>query len=385
MGNARWCVARMWHCLFSMFTIDRYLRLIISRYVMREVTAPFVAVVVVVSVVFLGYTLSLFLASAGDGALSAGQVVTLSLLKTIIALEVLLPIALYVAVVLGMGRLYSDSEMDSLRAAGLGEVQILIPILRLALLLALLVGVLSTLVRPRMAIALYTLRARAEVSAEIDRIKADRFYSYSASGRTVFIDSMHGSLGELEGVFIRTRNAEGLQVISAREGRFVDNATATHHELTLRGASVFKRTASGHDLFGEFAEFTILLPIKQPEPVAHRPKIASTWELSRSRGLPERAEFEWRLSTPISTLLLAMLAVPLSRSRPRQGRYARMLVALVVYAVYFNALGMARTWVEQGRMMTIAWVPGMLALAVVVWYIPWYRLVRRRRTRPHGD
>src|SRR3546814_13155267 len=100
---------------------------------MRECTSPFVAVVAVVLIVFLAYTLSLCLASAGDGVLSAGQVVTLSLLKTVIALEVLLPIALYVAVVLGMGRLYSDSEMDFLRAAGLGEIQILIPILRLAL------------------------------------------------------------------------------------------------------------------------------------------------------------------------------------------------------------------------------------------------------------
>src|SRR3546814_16305026 len=75
-----------------------------------------------------------------------------TLFRSVIALEVLLPIALYVAVVLGMGRLYSDSEMDFLRAAGLGEIQILIPILRLALLLALLVGVLSTVVRPRIAI-----------------------------------------------------------------------------------------------------------------------------------------------------------------------------------------------------------------------------------------
>lgn len=358
--------------------------MIIARYVMREVTAPFVAVVAVVSIVFLAYTLSLFLASAGDGVLSAGQVVTLSLLKTVIALEVLLPIALYVAVVLGMGRLYSDSEMDALGAAGLGEVQILVPILRLALLLALLVGLLSTVVRPQIAIALYTLRARAEASAEIDRIKAERFYTYSASGRTVFIDSMQGAKGELKGVFIRTRNSEGLQVITARDGRFVDNATATHHELTLRGASVFKRTASGHDLFGEFAQFTILLPIKQPEPIAHRPKIVSTWDLAHSRGFPERAEFEWRLSTPISTLLLAMLAVPLSRSRPRQGRYARMLVALIVYAAYFNALGVARTWVEQGRMTTIAWVPGLLALAVVICYVPWYIVFRRRRVRSKG-
>src|SRR3546814_4523967 len=84
MGSACPCTvcARSDRGLAAISAIDRRPRLIISRYVMREVTAPCVAVVAVVSIVFLAYTLSLFLASAGDGVLSAGQVVTLSLLKT---------------------------------------------------------------------------------------------------------------------------------------------------------------------------------------------------------------------------------------------------------------------------------------------------------------
>ncbi|MDX2298140.1 MAG: LPS export ABC transporter permease LptF [Xanthomonadaceae bacterium] len=358
--------------------------MIINRYLVREVTGPFVAVSAVLVIVFMTYSLTVFLTDASEGLLGAGQVAALTLLKTVIALEVLLPIGLYVAVMLGMGRLYNDSEMDAVRAAGMGEAQILMPILRLALLLALLVALLSMVVRPLVYNTLLTLRAQAEANSEIDRIKSGRFYSYSASGRTVFIEATRGSLDNLQGVFIRTRNAEGLQVISAREGRFVQRATPTHHQLTLRDSSVFKRTTSGRDVFGEFAEFTVLLPIKQPEPVASRPKIASTLDLRYVGNPRERAEFEWRLSTPVSTLLLAMLAIPLSRSRPRQGRYARMLVALVVYALYFNLLRMTRNWVEQDSMATIAWVPGILALAIVIWYVPWRSLWRRFRVKSHA-
>lgn len=359
--------------------------MIINRYLVREVSGPFVAVSALLVIVFMTYSLTVFLTDASEGLLGAGQVARLTVLKTVIALEVLLPIALYVAVMLGMGRLYSDSEMDALRAAGMGELQILMPILRLALILAVLVGVLSTVLRPLVYNSLYTLRAQAEANSEIDRIKAGRFYSYSASGRTVFIENTRGSLDKLQGVFIRTRNEEGLQVISAREGRFVQNATATHHELTLRDSSVFKRTASGRDVFGQFADFTILLPIKQPEPVSNRPKIASTLELGSRTGPRERAEFEWRLSTPISTLLLAMLAIPLSRSRPRQGRYARMLVALIVYALYFNLQRMTLSWVEQGTLATIAWAPAGLAVVIVIWYVPWHRLLHRFRAGSHAS
>src|SRR3546814_4612496 len=93
------------------------------------------------------YSLTVFLTDASQGLLSAGQLVALTLLKTVIALEVLLPIALYVAVMLGMGRLYNDSEMDALRAAGMGELQIVMPMLRLALILAILVGLLSAFIR----------------------------------------------------------------------------------------------------------------------------------------------------------------------------------------------------------------------------------------------
>jgi len=107
--------------------------------------------------------------------------------------------------------------------------------------------------------------------------------------------------------------------------------------------------------------------------------------LYHSQDPDDRAEFQWRISTPISVLLLTILAVPLSRSRPRQGRYAGLVIALLVYALYFNMVTVARTWVEQGSAMSIWWAPGTLALAVVAAYQPWGRwFARWRRKRQHA-
>jgi len=63
-----------------------------------------------------------------------------------------------------------------------------------------------------------------------------------------------------------------------------------------------------------------------------------------------RAELHWRLGLPLATLLLALLAVPLSRSRPRQGRFARLFAGAVLYLVYMNLLALGRSWLGHGQL-----------------------------------
>jgi lipopolysaccharide export system permease protein len=118
--------------------------------------------------------------------------------------------------------------------------------------------------------------------------------------------------------------------------------------------------------------------------VGYKTKSTSTFDLRDSGGTEDLAEFQWRMSTPLSALLLTLLAIPLSRSKPRQGRYARILAAIVIYAVYFNLLDVGRTWVESGTSPGIWWVPMLLGLLVLVLYVPWLRFARklpRRKVR----
>ncbi|PKL97289.1 MAG: hypothetical protein CVV17_12350, partial [Gammaproteobacteria bacterium HGW-Gammaproteobacteria-7] len=140
----------------------------------------------------------------------------------------------------------------------------------------------------------------------------------------------------------------------------------------------------GPDVFGTFDSFILRVPIRQPAPVSERPKMRPTVELFGSPDPNERAELQWRLSTPVSTLLLALLAIPLSRSKPRAGRYGKLLLALGLYVLYFNLLGMARTWVEQQTLASIWWVPGLLAGITVAALTPWRRLRARFASIRHA-
>ena len=75
------------------------------------------------------------------------------------------------------------------------------------------------------------------------------------------------------------------------------------------------------------------------------------------------------MSTPLSTLLLGMLGVPLSRVIPRQGKYAKMGIAILIYSGYYLLGTSARTWVEKGVISAfpgIWWVPALLAVVLII-------------------
>ncbi len=343
---------------------------IIDHYLIREVTYPLMAIFTGLVVIFITFSLSRFLVDADAGLLQPAEVAQLTMLKSIISLDVLLPLSLFLGVMTGLGRLYSDSEIYAMRASGISEARLLRPLMRLALVLAILVGLLSTWARPWAYTQSYEIKARAEASAETGRIRAARFYDYGEHDRTVFIERIAENGRDLDGVFVRTRKGDDLQIITATKGEFEYFFKPMFHRLKLLDARILKKVKDGTDLSGQFGSFSLFLPAQSPKPPSYMVKAASTNKLRQSSDSIDRAEFQWRLSTPVSALLLALAAIPLSRSQPRKGRYARMLLALGIYAVYFNLLDVSRSWVEQGSSNYIWWVPGLLSLVVASLYLP---------------
>lgn len=350
----------------------------------REVGLPFLAVAAVLVLIFASYSLTRHLVDANAGLLLPGEVFRLTALRAVISLEVLLPLSFFLAVMIGMGRLFSDSEIYAMRAGGISELRLMRPVMLLALLLALLTAVLSLVARPWAYGVSYAVRAEAEAAADVDRIREARFYRFEEEGRTVFIEEIVEAGRAVHGVFVSSRRGDDLQVITAVDGELEFQARPDHHRLTLFDAQVFKRVADAPDLAARLGSFALWLPVGRPEPVGYRTKASPSVALESSTAGEDRAELQWRLSTPVSALLLALLAIPLSRSRPRQGRFGRILVALGVYAVYFNLLDVSRTWVEQGTARAIWWVPGLLLAVIVPLYLPWRRWLGRLRTDHRG-
>ncbi len=352
---------------------------IIDHYLLREVLHPLLGIFIALVVIFITFSLSRFLVDADAGLLQASEVARLTLLKSIISLDTLLPLSLFLAVMTGLGRLYTDSEIYAMRASGISEARLLRPLMRLALVLAVVVTVLSTWARPWAYAQSYQVKANAEASAETGRIRAARFYTFGDSRRTVFIDKIAENGSDLDGIFVRTRKDRDLQVITATKGVFEYLFKPMLHRLQLTDARVLRKVQDGTDFSAQFDTFTLWLPAETPKPPGYKVKSATTKNLWQSSDPTGQAEFQWRLSTPVSALLLALAAIPLSRSRPRQGRYAKMLLALVIYSVYFFLLDVSRSWVEQGSSAYIWWVPGLLSLVVAGLYIPATLKLRKDR------
>lgn len=358
---------------------ERVKALIINRYLVRELLLPFFAVGGVLTVIFTTYSMTRFLDKAADGLLRVSEVLQLTALKSFIAQEVLLPVSLFVALVIALGRLYSDWEMTALRSFGFAERQVLFPIMSVALGFSLVVAAFSLIGRPWAYEYLYRLEVEAEATSELERIKPGRFYLYDDAARTVFIEELEVEDDEIRGLFVRSMIGDDLEIISAPSGTVREHVSDKNHRVDLRNAQVYRKSAEGTDFLGIFGELRIFVPVAAVQPVGYKPKSQNSFVLRESDAPIDQAEYQWRLSAPVSTILLALLAVLLGRSRPRQGRFARLTVAVIIYAVYFNVLGIGRTWVEQGSAATLWWVPVAFAVVIVLGYVPWARWFRRPR------
>lgn len=345
--------------------------MIIDRYLLRRLLPAVAGVAVVLSTIFATFSLARFLTDASAGVLQLSEVFQLTALRWLIAQDVLLPIALYLGLILSWGRLREDLEIDALRAGGLSEFRLLRSAMGLAVLLAAGVAVCSLWLRPWAWQAAYAIEADADASADIQRITSAEFNAY-ANNRTVFIERIEPG-GALTGVFIRKRSGGDFELLSAPSGEFTAYVTHDSHELRLREARVFLESGDDPGVLSRIGELTLRIEASGPQPFDDKSKAQDTRTLMASADNHDRAELQWRLSAPLSVFLLLATAVPLTRSGPREGRYARLLVAVAVYAVYFNFIGVGRTWVEQGQWRSIVWIH--LALLAFAFAVGRYRRV----------
>ncbi len=343
--------------------------MLLDRYLIREISKPLALISGILVVIFTSYSTTRFLSDAATGTLSTSAVFDLITLKTVIALEVLLPIALYLSVVLALGRLHSDSEITALNAAGVGMWQLLRPVLGLALLLAVVVGGLSLHIRPWAYQTSYQLKARAEATLDVDTLESDRFYVGPSGDYVVFVDRHDPRSDRLRGVFVQAHISRYSRVIFAQHASRRSGTPGGEQVFVFQDGHVYELDRNGsQDRIMGFKR--LVLELETPEvDLGYKRKAASNAHLANSQNLADLAELQWRLSTPLSTLLLGVLGVPLSHVAPRRGRYAKLLAAALLYALYYNLLDIARTWLEQGYIGAfpgIWWVPTLLAALLVV-------------------
>jgi lipopolysaccharide export system permease protein len=343
--------------------------MIISRYLLREILGPLVVALCVLCALFTSFGAAAFLSDAVNGLLPTNIIYQVIGLRTLIALEVLIPISLYLAVVMALGRLYADSEITALFALGLTPVRLMGIVLGLSLCMAVIVAGLSLVVRPWAYARAHQLASVAAASLNTRNMQAGTFYGGKNGGRTIFIEQRAGPAAPARGVFVQLMlPGGGTRIIYAsaiEETLHVDGSSLMH----LTDAHIYDIGLNGEssDVVLNATDLVLRLASPTVDPPEYSAIAASTAHLRASDSAVDIAEFQWRLSTSVSTLLLGMLGVPLSRAPPRQRRNAGVGVAMLVYAGYYLLYESARTWVQTGVIPAFPglWIaPALLAVVL---------------------
>jgi lipopolysaccharide export system permease protein len=343
----------------------------VQRYVLREVVQTWLAVTGVLVAILVSNQLSRVLGQAADNQYGRHVVLDLIALGAIMNLSVIVPVGLLLAVVLTLGRLYHDSEMAALQACGFAPARLLVPLFCFASVIAVGLAWLVFVQVPQADSQVQLLRQSALKEAQFGQLDAGRFRSFSG-GDAVFYAERVDQEGVLHNVFVQRETAGRIEVALADTATYSKAALNGMHLVTLFNGRRYEGVP-GRDDFRviEFREHGI--PIATPSDVAgtRDPDTKPTRELLGSHDPSDVAQLQFRTSTPLMALVLTLIAVPLSRLRPRQGRYTHVGFAIVVYFVYSNLLSAAKVWIEKGDLPPVigVWWVHLAALALGVYLV----------------
>lgn len=347
--------------------------MIYKRYLASEILRSAAGVVAIVVIIFACDCAIKYLSESVAGSLPPAMVGYLIFLRVAIGLEVILPVAFFLAVIIALGRLYKDSEMTAFGACGLGMINTLKTILFLSLPVAMLSAVTSLSVRPMAWSEIYRVVDEAQHQFDISRLYPSTFLKIRSGKVVFFADEVCKAGNTAQNVFVHITEGENRRVIRAQEMFQEAPTQGGLLNLTFKNGTIYEPPSKVDPAkVTRFNQVQYTVAGQIPENPHYRRKATATSQLIGSERPHDIAELQWRLSAPLSTLLLALLAVPLSKSSPRKGKFARIGLAIIIFAVYFQLFTIARTWVDRTYVPSfpgIWWVPALLFLLalVVLW------------------
>lgn len=343
--------------------------MIFQRYLAREIIVTFLAVTLVLSLIYASATFLRFLGDVAGGGIPASATLSILGLKLLGSMGHLLPLALYLAVLLGFGRLYRDQEMTALSACGIGPNRLLRIVFVLASVIAVGIGAITLYAAPWAERQVLHIRANAEAQASFASLAAGRFTSFRGANAVFYVERASEDKREMEGVFAHRRvNGVGFVLTADKAYQTVDIETGERFVVFVDGYRYEGTPGQADFKVTRYREHGLRIPAPEALTPEFRKATRPTQQIWNSDRPDDRAELQWRLGVPASAVIMALLSVLLSKAKPRQGRYANLFTAIVIYMVYSNLLGVGEKWYEQGQtpaILGIWWVHG-LALALLL-------------------
>ncbi len=361
--------------------------MILRRLIYREMTRSFLAVFSLLTLIYLSTRFIRYLDKAVSGKIGADQILEMLGLRLTTALVVLLPLCLFVAVLLVFGRMQRDNEIVAIENAGLGLPFFLGSVLRYAVVAGLVILALSFFVAPQAEQRMAELQAQARSQADLIGITAGKFKEFSKGERVIYVEKINDDRTRMENVFLQVREGDKLGVLTSGSAALETDPETGDRFVVFRDGRRYDGIPGDLDYaVTEYEKYAVR--IDRGRSRARRSIESMPLKTLLRGGRNEYiAELQWRVSMPLSALLLTIFGTLLAFSRVGREPYLGAITAVLIYFTYSNLLGISKSLIDRGQLspwLGLWWVHLILAgLCALLYFHPqlsrWWLSRRRRR------
>ncbi len=337
--------------------------MVFQRAVRREFAHSAAGVFVALFAIMVSIQAIRLLGDAAAGRVASEAVLALLGFAALNYSAYLLALTLFVAVLLSLSRAYRDSEMVVWFSSGVSLTKWVRPVLVFGAPLVLAIAVLTLVLSPWAHRMSAEFKQQITVRSDASQVGPGSFKEAASTDRVVFVEAISEDETSVRNVFISavqhgklgvTMASKGYQETAENGDRFMVLEKGRRYEV-VPGTPEFR--------IMEFDAYSLRVETREARGIEKTVAAEKTLDLMRSQDRRDRAELLWRINVPISAVVLALLAIPLSFVNPRAGRSANMILALLVYMIYSNVLTMTQAWVAQGR---ISFAVGLVSVHLVM-------------------
>ena len=361
--------------------------MIFRRSLVRELTATAVGLfLVLLGILFTNLVLRL-LARAAGGAVAPEGLLALLGFNALFYFNILLSVTVFVATLLTLTRWYRDSEMIVWFTSGQALTACLRPILWFAAPFFFAILGLSFFLSPWAEQRKLEYERQLESRDEFVLLTPGLFREFRRANLVVFVESLNTFDGTIRNVFLHSVDDGKDATTVARSGMLQQAPNGDRFIVLNEGRRYEGKPGTADYRVVEFESLGRRIEPAELRALPSSTKAIPTVTLVAIDSPVERAELFWRLSVPISALVLTLLAVPLAYVNPRIGRSFNLFTAAFVYMLYSNCLNIVQSFIAQGK---LAFLPGLIlphAIAIgvgVILYSHQLSLLGILRSRPRG-
>ena len=360
----------------KLLIILKYQNSRIAKYILRNLVTLFLAIIFILGLVVFGNQFVLMVQESIERGIPIQELMPLVSFNMIRDVPLILTLSLFLAIVITISRLYKNSEAIVMNSLGLGDKHFIVFIQPLVISSFLIIFFLTIYAVPWAKQQKNIMEEETRNASEFSFITEGEFEQFK-QGEIVFYTSKSKALDtvgaqNMEEIFIyASDNGKPVIVLASEAIKYIDPQSNSIY-LRLKDGVRYQGIPSNKNkniLNFDLYDLEIVSGELQKS-VAIYSKIEgkSTLELLKQGGVLANAELQWRISQPITVLILSVIGVFLGKASPRSGKGINLLIGVVVFMIYYNSLLAAKSAIELGQINSILglWVVHFLVILLLI-------------------